>query len=409
MMIALGCGAAPDKSAQPGDPALHGTVRQSAMASPPAASGSSALKPSSPQSVGSERRQPGQAKGPCPAPSADAERTFARALAMFDKTTDPGPDRAMAEAIRMRLDELYRHGCHRRLDDGALLAEVTRIAADPAALASKLNLQNVGEMGILASHSTGFESWVASYRWQNGKVRTLMIVTGEAGDQEKQLLLLGYRVFQMPGAPGPLLALASTHPWMSSCWRALRFRIFAPSADPLKPAVLLNLPLSGRWCEGVRVEAKGDTVSFTYDGWGGPWSRATVQRSYTLSYRYVSSAFEERFGFPTGFEPLAEDWLTRRWALSREATVDDARDRLKPIHEMLHQKIIDIEKSPSSAGGSSEFTSELFPVSDAERRLVLYCAVGGTSKPCAKWPKPVDVYLQRSGGLWRVKDVKPRR
>lgn len=313
----------------------------------------------------------------------------------------------MAEAVRIQLDTLYQHGCYRRLDDARLLAEVARIADDPKDFASSLGVESLGERGVVATYRTGFRDWIALYRWGDGKVRTLIVVTGEAGNEERQLLILGYTVFQPPGETRPLLALANTHPWASSCWRSLRFRVLAPSGDPFRPDALLNWPHGGRWCEGVKVTAEGDTVSFVYDDWGGPWSRALVQRTYTRTYQIHAGALAERFGFPFKLEHLAEDWLMRSWSLAAEATIEEARDRLKPIHDALRDRLIAQEKARAS-GPYQEYTSQLFKVSDTERRLVLYCAVADTGKPCADWPRPVDFLIERRLGIWRVKEVKPR-
>jgi hypothetical protein len=327
---------------------------------------------------------------------------------MESKTSDPGPHRAIAEAVRMRLDTLFQHGCYKQLDDEHLLDAVAEIAPDPKAFKELLALQNYGESGIWAYYGTSSSGWVGQYRWHEGIVRTSIIVTGEKGDMEKQLLVLSGKLVKLPSYPEPVMVLGNTHPWMSSCWRALRIRILAPSGDSIKPKVLLDKPLSGRWCEGMTTAIKGDSVSFTYDGWGGPWSMALVQRPYTLMYEYKNGAMVEHFGFPPRLEDLPEDWLMRDWSLSQEATKESARGLLQTVHEVLHRALTDHSKAHPS-GSDSEYSQELFPVSDTERKLTLYCAHRETGKPCAEWPKPVDFFIELRDGLWYVKDVRQRK
>jgi hypothetical protein len=365
--------------------------------------------PQLPATAQSVAKEPGRSAGPCPAPRDEPKRILARALEMEKKTTDPEPHRAIAEAIRMRLDELFQHGCYRRLvDDEHLVEAVAQIAPDPAAFTSLLQLINGGDDGILASYGTYTSAWMGQYRWHEGMVRTSVLVTGERGDMDKQLYVLSAKLAKLPSYPEPVVVLANTHPWMSSCWRALRIRILAPSGDPIHPKALLDKPLSGRWCEGFTTEIKGDTVSFTYESWGGPWSMTLVQRPYTLTYEYKAGAIVEHFGFSPQFENLPEDWLMQEWTLSQEATVESHRGLLQSLHEMLHRTLIEVQKANPS-GSDSEYTQEIFPVSDTQRRIVLYCAHRETGKSCKEWPKPVDFFIEHRDGLWYVKDVVPRK
>jgi len=364
--------------------------------------------PEAPEAPEVITKEPGRSTGPCPAPNDEAKQILARALELEKKTTDPGPHRAIAEAIRMRLDALFQHGCYRHLDNEHLVEAVAQIAPDPKEFISLLQLFNRGDNGILASYGTYSSGWMGQYRWHNGMVRTSVLVTGERGDMDKQLYLLSAELAKLPSYPEPIVVLANTHPWMSSCWRALRIRVLAPSGDPIHPKVLLDKPLDGRWCEGISTDVKGDVVSFTYQSWGGPWSIASVQRSYTLTYQYNTTGFVEHFGFPSRFEDLPEDWLMREWSLSQEATVESARGPLQTIHEVLHRTLIEDRKAHPS-GSDSEYSQELFPVSDTERRIAMYCGHRETGKPCKEWPKPVDFFIERRDGLWYVKDVRSRK
>ncbi len=348
-------------------------------------------------------KEPGRSTGPCPAPKDDAKRILAQALELEKKTSDPGPHRAIAEAIRMRLDTLFQHGCYRNLDDEHLLEAVAQIAPDPKDFTEKLDLRNHGDLGLVAYYGTYSSGWIGQYRWGDGMIRTRILVTGERGDMEKQFLALTFKLAKLPSYPEPVLVLGNTHPWMSSCWRSMHIRILAPSGDPLKPIALLDKPLDGRWCEGITSEIKGDTVSFSYESWGGPWSFGRVQRPYTLTYEYKAGAFISHFGFPPRLEDLPEDWLMRDWTLSQEATVESSRGTLQTTHEVLHRQLIERRSN------DSEYSQELFPVSDTERRIALYCAHRETGRPCTEWPKPVDVVIERRDGIWYVKDVRSRK
>ncbi len=360
-----------------------------------------------PQVVQTAAAEPGHASGPCPAPTNNARQILARALEMETKTTDPEPHRAIAEAIRLRLDEIFRHGCFRRLDDDHLLEAIVAIAPDPKEMTDRLFIANRGDLGILASYGNYGGGFVATYRWHEAMIRTSMIVSGEQGDLDKQLLTLTAKMAKLPGYPEPVLVLGNTHPWMSSCWRAMRLRILAPSGDPLHPTALLDKPTGGRWCEGITSEIKGDRVSFIHDNWGGPWSTAFVQRTYTYTWELVDGKMVQRFGFAPKIEYLPEDWLMGEWDLAQEATVESARDRLKSIHDQLHKVLVAYEKSRPNS--DSEYSQEMFPVSATERRIALYCSTRETNKHCKEWPQTVDVFIELRDGKWYVKDLVQRK
>ena len=365
--------------------------------------------PSSPVSVGQTAiKEPGNAPGPCPSAPDQLRQLLANALELEKKTTDPEPHRAIAEVVRMRLDALFQHGCHRRLNDEQLVEVVAQLAPDPKDFAERLDLINRGDLGILSTYGTYAGGYAAQYHWHDGMIRTSILVTGEQGDLDKQLFLLTAKLVKFPSYPEPVLVLGNTHPWMASCWRDMRIRVLAPSGDPLRPKALLDKPKGGRWCEGIKTTVQGDTVSFSFEDWGGPWSFAQIQRSYTYTYQYEGRNLVEHFGFPARIEDLPEDWLMREWTLAQEATVESARERLQGVHAQMHKALIDHRKA-NPISDNSEYTQEMFPVSDAERRIALYCAQRETKKPCKQWPKAVDFIIERRNGLWYVKDVIPRK
>lgn len=353
-------------------------------------------------------KEPGHSAGPCPPPSDVIRRMLANAMEMEKKTTDPEPHRAITEAVRMRLDEIYQHGCFRNVDDEHLVQAIAEIADDPGAFTELLHLKRYGDLGIWSYYGTYAAGALADYRWQGGMMRTSVLVTGERGDMDKQLLVLSGKIAKLPSYPDPVLVIANTHPWMASCWRDLRIRVLAPSGDPIHPKVLLDKPFSGRWCEGMTTKVEGDMITFGYDGWGGPWSMAGVQRSYTLAYQYEGGALVEHFGFPPRFQELPEDWIMRDWKLSQEATIESARDRLQSVHEHLHKVVTDYEKAHRT-DSNAEYSQEVFPVSDTERRIAMYCVFRDTNKGCSHWPKPVDFFIERRGEYWYVKDVVARK
>jgi hypothetical protein len=386
----------PVQSAAVSRPSIEATPKDENHLTPKSANASSIEK------------ETGKSGGPCPPPSDVIRRMLANAMEMEKKTTDPEPHRAITEAVRMRLDEIYQHGCFRHIDDEHLLEAIAEIADEPKAFTELLQVKRYGDLGIWSYYGTYAAGAVAHYRWQGGMIRTSILVTGERGDMDKQLLVLSGKIAKLPSYPDPVLVIANTHPWMASCWRAMRIRVLAPSGDPIHPKVLLDKPLSGRWCEGMTTKVVGDTITFGYDGWGGPWSLAGVARSYTLSYQYSDGALVEHFGFPPRFQELPEDWIMRDWKFSQEATLESVRERLQPVHERLNKVVKDYEKAHSQ-DSNAEYSQEVFPVSDTERRIVLYCAFRDTSKPCTHWPKPVDFFIERRGEFWYVKDILARK
>jgi hypothetical protein len=172
--------------------------------------------------------------------------------------------------------------------------------------------------------------------------------------------------------------------------------------------LLLERQDGGRVCEDAEVESRGSEVLFNYLGWGGPWSFALVMRPYVLRYRYVNGGFEEHFGFAGRPDDFGEDWLMRAWSLAQEATVASERARLEPIHSRLHDALV---RRASSSGSPehAEYTRELFPVSESERRLVLYCAMSESRAPCHDWPIAIELQLVKGDGSWLVRDARPSR
>jgi len=205
--------------------------------------------------------------------------------------------------------------------------------------------------------------------------------------------------------------MVNTHPWMSSCWRSLRFRVLEPTGDPFQPKALLDHAGSGRWCEAPQISTEADLIHFDYLGWGGPWSRGGVWRSYRMTYQVQPSGLTRRFGFVRGddglqvFTHFVEDWLLQPWALSQQATAPAARDQLEKLHGQLASRLRAHEDGPRA--GLSDYTSQLFPISKTQRRVVLYCANDG-GQPCPQWPKPVELIVERVGDRWQVNEVKSR-
>lgn len=345
--------------------------------------------------------------GPCPAPSPAATNLFQRSSALAESTQALSSHRAISEAVRMRLDEIYKAGCRPSLDDDHLRAEVEALGKTMAGPPT-LFLESLDAYTTMVGHATSNGGSVAMYTWSSDAVRTRIDVTSDGLDMEQRLLLLDATVFQPPGAREPLLAIANTHHWMASCWRSLRLRVLAPSGDPLKPKALLDRPDDGRWCEGVDIQVQGPEVRFHFLDWGGALTMGQVMRPVVHAFHVDGAAATERFGFPPGPEHLVEDWLSRPWSLSREATDDSARDRLEPVHADLARKVAQATETLTQ-GDPEELTYELFPAgAPTKRKLVVYCALGSGAGPCPDWPKPVDFALEQDSGRWRIKDVKPR-
>ncbi len=288
----------------------------------------------------------------------------------------------------------------------------------PAGQEQHLYVEPLAGSHILVGYPELVGSWVGLYGWKRGKSRSLIVVHGRASNStdqlevmRAQLLPLDYRAFQPPGASQPLLVVVNTHPWMSSCWRSLRFRVLAPTGDPFHPKALLDHAGSGRWCEPPQLSTAEDLIHFDYLGWGGPWSQDGVWRSYRMTYQVTPPGPTQRFGFVSGddgrqlFTHFVEDWLLQPWTLAEQATVPGARDQLEPLHAQLSTRLRAHEDGPRV--GLSEYSSELFPVSTTRRRVVFYCTNDG-NQPCPQWPKPVDFIVERTEGTWRVKAVTPR-
>lgn len=345
--------------------------------------------------------------GPCPAPGPDTLRLFARAADLAEKTEEIEPHRALTEALRMRLDELFQSGCRVALNDQQLVKEVQRVAENltgpPNIFGASLHSDTV-----MLGHQTSYGAGIGMYTWSRGKMRTRIDLTGEGMDLEKRLLVLDADLFQPPGAPEPLLVVANTHPWMSSCWRTLRFRVLAASGDPFSPTALLDRPGSGRWCEELTIKGDGAELTFQFDGWRGVLEAQDFIRPHILAYHYENGRLEERFGFAPGLHLLVEDWLEQPWTLASQATLDGGKSHLEALHDKLSTLAKDAENARSQPDGPA-LTQELFPDGDpARRRLVVYCALSDSKKPCPDWKKPVDFHLQQKDGRWYVADVKPR-
>lgn len=354
--------------------------------------------------------------GPCAAVDPAVTAMFARGEAT------PGGEPAKAEAVRLRLEALWHAGCHRALDVASFRVAVS--AADAASSDDHPSLfaARVGEDHFVVGHGDSSEPWVALYGFRHGKVRTLVLVRGgdagttgsglpELDGMTRQLLLLDYAVLR-PTATQPLLVVANTHPWVASCWRTLRFRVLAPSGDPLRPDVLVDEQTSGRWCEPPTIATEGDDVHFDYFSWGGPWTSAGVWRPYRRSYRYERDRLVERFGYARtapddpGFVPFAEDWIQRPWTLAAQATTDDGRATLEATHRRLRERL---RSAPSAtdADHAPIHSAEVFPTPAGRRRVALHCTTE-SKRPCAAWPTPVDVVLERRAGAWLVADVTVR-
>ena len=379
---------------------------------------------------------PPQKAGPCPAPSAELKRLFANAFRTAEQHRTREAHQAVEEALRMRLDELYQSGCRPGLSDHKLQAELERLvdrgpSGSPEG-APSLYVNSLNEETLVAGHAVVNAGALALYQWRQGKVRTRIHVGTEASvpawaagtrfpEMTRELLLLDFAVFQPPDAPEPLLAISNTHPWPSSCWRGMRFRILEPTSDWLKPRALLDRSTGGRWCADVKIRTNGSDVTVHYVDWAGELRLGgEVGRPYARSFRYGTGTLVEHFGFATvllqedgsgydyAFPHFVEDWLTQPWSLVHEATAESARSRLEALHERLSSAMVKA-KASRSAGQAPVFSHELFPEGDAnKRRLVVYCAFDDGKTRCPDWPKPVDFILEKAAASWIVADVKPR-
>lgn len=352
----------------------------------------------------------------CPEPAAAVAQLYARNL---DRS---GAERALIEAVRLRLDDLSRHACGPNLGSRALRDHVFRLAPRSE---FPLSVEAIGEQTTLMGYHHERDSWVALYQWKDGKVRTLVGVHGTTNPTAElpdamltQLLPLDYAVFKPSGATLPSLVVVNTHPWIASCWRSLRLRVLAPSGDPYQPTTLLDETLSGRWCETPRLTQTGNTLHVDYLGWAGLWSQQhNVWRARRKSYEYTGSTLTEHFGFAPAwpnddgadttdesgsavFLNLVEAWLEAPWSLAAEATSPTARNQLAPVHERLRAQLPLLEE----ADPTDSYTSELFPLTSTSRRVVLYCATSAGT-PCPSWPHPVVFRVERTGEVWLVDGV----
>lgn len=341
----------------------------------------------------------------CPKPARKIQQLFANAFKLADESAAKEPQRAIAEAIRSRLDELFQSGCGVRLTGKQLNAQVSLISEDPS------HRENFGVLLAagypVASYYTKQGQGIALYEWREGQVRTRITVTHDGADDQKQLLLLDLDVLKPPGSKEPLLAIVNTHPWMASCWRALRLRVLEPSGDPSKPKVLLDHDTSGRWCEGVGVKAAGSSVNFTYQDWYSVF-RPAMERERNLSWEYQSGTLVRRFGFPKEIPELVDDWLSSEWGQAKQATVLSHAAELERAHLRLTKAV---KQALAREGAQAvSFSYELFPGGNKdERRLTAYCALTeDDTKPCKDWPKPVDILLEWNGSHWLIRSVTPR-
>jgi hypothetical protein len=376
------------------------------VASPVAPEPSASAAPPSAAPVPDEALSPAR-PGPCPAPSEAIRALFARAARLEAEAGGQDPPRAVTEAIRLRLDELYQSGCRSSLDDKAVVAEVERLSEG---LSSPPTLfgQSLGPRTLMFGHHAPGASTVAMYTFLRGQLRTRVLVTSEGPELERTLMLLDAGLFQPSGVSEPLLVVANTHPWYASCWRGLRFRVLAASGNPDKPTALLDKLADGRWCEEVSVETEGDEVRFLYDTWAGPLHFGDVQRPRALAYRWSAGTLEQRFGFAGGFHHLVESWLGESWLLAEQATLASEAARLAPIHDVLAERAAKADKGAGESDGQT-FRFELFPAGDpGRRRVVIYCSTLEGGKPCVDWPKPVDFLLTLDQKTWLIADAKPR-
>lgn len=409
MLLVSACGPAPAPASVPlgeAAPAALPSAHAARVEPSPAPAPASAPSPPAEADLASEPLPPSR-PGPCPPPSPATQALFNRAAKLSASTGARSADEAVAEAIRERLDELYQSGCRSSLDDAALVAEVLRLREAPEGTPSLFG-ESLGPRTVMFGHGGPQGDAVSMFTFREGKVRTRITVTSEGPEMERTLMLLDASLFQPPGAPEPLLAVASSHPWMSSCWRSLRFRVLAASGTPARPTALLDQPASGRWCEGVSIETREDEVQFLYDGWGGPLRFGDVQRPRASTHRWDGAGLVRHFGFAGTFHQLVDDWLAAPWSLAIEATQTSEAARLAPIHEDLFARTERLEHEEGSAARPT-FSFELFPAGEpTRRRLVVYCALDEGGKPCGDWPRPIDFTLVQEGEHWLVADVKRR-
>lgn len=426
------CGPARSDIAR-GGPSDMQSVGSSVTAAP---SSGAALGPASASASASAlaHTPPPSKPGPCPSPGRDLERLFASAYKTAAERRTREAHQAVDEVLRARLDQLYQAGCRPGATDERLRAELERLF-DRTAYATEEHLPHVfvtsrDDETLVVGHSIAGAGALALCQWRNGKLRTRLHVgtaltvpawaVGNPMAQEtKDLLILDYAIVQPPGAADPMLAVASTFPAGVGCWRRMDFRVLTPTADWRTPQAVIDVEIGGRWCGAAKIKAEGAEVTVHYGDFPGELGAAGMARLQARSFRFEGGSFVEHFGFPTetlgdvpgGFSyaanDLVDDWLHKPWTLAQEATVEAARDRLKPLHEKLS-----LAMARSKSGKKTvepRFTHERFPEKTADKqRLVVYCALGETQTPCPDWPKPVDFILEKGPVTWIVSDVSPR-
>jgi hypothetical protein len=351
----------------------------------------------------SEPRAAGAAIAGCPAPgkgTLDAVEVV-RALGSRDASTRQCQQSAI-ETVRLRLRELTAHGCAAKASDADLTATLFPPSGPTAGLPDVLKGTQVRRPKGLADWTLAWgsedrSSWLALYRQQPDTLHTVIALIDQGPAMEQQLMLFDAAVFQPPGATEPLLAVANSHPWASSCWRDLSFRVLAVGPSPTEPRALYSKSVGGRVCEDVTVQVAGDVVRFDYLGWTQRFM-GDVWRPAALELRYAGGQFEQRYGFVGQPKYVVEDWLTLPWALAAQATLPDAASRLEPVHARLGAG-----KPPSE----SSYSAEQFPSAGGGRRVAVYCQRGDKG-PCPEWPKTVDFELVQRDKHWLVRDAKER-
>jgi hypothetical protein len=351
----------------------------------------------------SASRPSGTAIAGCSAPgkgTLDAVEVV-RALGTRDVSTRQFQQSAI-ETVRLRLRELLAKGCAAKGSDADLTATLFPPLGPTAGLPEVLKGTQVRRpKGLpdltLAWGSEDRSSWLALYRQEPDTLRTAIALIDQGPAMEQQLMLFDAAVFQPTGATEPMLAVANSHPWVSSCWRDLTFRVLAVGSSPTAPRTLFSKVIGGRVCEDVTVQVNGDVVRFDYLGWAQRFT-GDVMRPAALELRYAAGQFEQRYGFVGQPKYVVEDWLALPWALAAQATLPEAASRLEPVHKRL---------SALKAPSESRYSAEQFPSAGGGRRVAVYCD-RGEKQPCSEWPKTVDFELVQRDKHWLLSEVKER-
>lgn len=354
--------------------------------------------PAPPSAAPSAR--PGPLPG-CLAPGKAVREALDVTRALAERS--PAPPRrqhAAIESVRLRLRELLGDRCAARATGRELTATLFPAAEIPA-LPTPLEGVHVwpvdGHPGLWLASAHDHGSWVALYRREAAMVRTLIAVTDRGTAMEDQLMLFDVAVLQPPGAPEPMLAVAASHPWMSSCWRGLRFLVLGAGPSQQAPKTLYAKTTGGRVCEDVTVKVEGEGLRFDYLTW--PLRlREPFPRSAALSLRYANGRFEEHYGHVGGPINAVDSWISLPWSVAAEITLPASASRLEAAHERITRA------TPPS---ESIYSAELFPGESGGRRVVVYCSRDGKER-CPEWPKPVDFKVVFHGGHWLVAEVSPR-